>query len=123
MLLLSTDGVVAKAVIGPQSELDKEYLVTVRGPITERKLSLLRHGLELDDRQLKPARVTVVQGQTLRFILTEGRNRQIRRMCDLVELRVTDLHRIRIGPLALGDLPEGKWRLLTGDERAALTGA
>ena len=123
LLLLSTDGVVAKAVIGPQSLLDKEYLVTVRGPITERKLSLLRHGLELDDRQLKPARVTVVQGQTLRFILTEGRNRQIRRMCDLVELRVTDLHRIRIGPLALGDLPEGKWRLLTADERAALTGA
>ena len=120
LLLLSTDGVVAKAVIGPQSELDKEYLVTVRGPITERKLSLLRHGLELDDRQLKPARVTVVQGQTLRFILTEGRNRQIRRMCDLVELRVTDLHRVRIGPLALGDLPEGKWRLLTAHERAAL---
>ena len=83
----------------------------------------MRHGLELDDRQLKPARVTVVQGQTLRFILTEGRNRQIRRMCDLVELRVTDLHRIRIGPLTLGDLPEGKWRMLTADERAALTGA
>ena len=120
LLLLSTDGVVAKAVIGPQSELDKEYLVTVRGPITERKLSLLRHGLELDDRQLKPARVTLVQGQTMRFILTEGRNRQIRRMCDLVELRVTDLHRIRIGPLTLGDLPEGRWRMLTPDERAAL---
>ena len=65
----------------------------------------------------------MAQGQTLRFILTEGRNRQIRRMCDLVELPVTDLHRIRIGPLALGDLPEGKWRLLTADERAALTGA
>lgn len=123
LLLLSSDGVVAKAVIGPQSELDKEYLVTVRGPITEKKLSLLRHGLELDGRQLKPARVTVVQSQTLRFILTEGRNRQIRRMCDLVELRVTDLHRIRVGPLSLADVPEGRWRHLTPDERTALIGA
>lgn len=120
LLLLSSDGVVAKAVIGPQSQLDKEYLVTVRGPITERKLTLLRHGLELDDRKLKPARVTVVQGQTLRFILTEGRNRQIRRMCDLVELRVTDLLRIRIGPLHLGELPEGRWRVLNPEERTAL---
>ena len=120
LLLLSSDGVVAKAVIGPQSQLDKEYLVTVRGPITERKLSLLRHGLELDDRKLRPARVTVVQGQTLRFILTEGRNRQIRRMCDLVELRVTDLLRIRIGPLHLGELPEGRWRFLGPEERTAL---
>ena len=123
LLLLSSDGVVAKAVIGPQSELDKEYVVTVRGPVTERKLALLRHGLELDGRRLKPARVTVIRGQTLRFILTEGRNRQIRRMCDLVELRVSDLHRIRIGPLKLGDLPEGKWRLLTPQERTALIAA
>lgn len=123
LLLLSSDGVVAKAVIGPQSELDKEYVVTVRGQVTERKLTLLRHGLELDGRRLKPARVTVIQGQTLRFILTEGRNRQIRRMCDLVELRVSDLHRIRIGPLNLGDLPEGKWRMLTPRERAALIAA
>lgn len=123
LLLLSSDGVAAKAVIGPRSELDKEYVVTVRGPITERKLALLRHGLELDGRKLKPARVTLIRGQTLRFILTEGRNRQIRRMCDLVELRVSDLHRIRVGPLNLGDLPEGKWRLLTPQERTALIAA
>lgn len=123
LLLLSSDGVAAKAVIGPQSELDKEYIVTVRGRITETKLALLRHGLELDDRKLKPARVTVIEGQTLRFILTEGRNRQIRRMCDLVELRVTDLLRIRIGPLLLGDLPEGKWRVLSSQERASLISA
>lgn len=123
LLLLSSDGVTAKAVIGPQSELDKEYIVTVRGRITERKLTLLRHGLELDDRKLKPARVTMIEGQTLRFVLTEGRNRQIRRMCDLVELRVTDLLRIRIGPLMLGDLPEGRWRLLSPRERASLIDA
>jgi 23S rRNA pseudouridine2604 synthase len=120
LLLLSSDGVVAKAVIGPQSDLDKEYLVRVTGQVTEAKLTKLRHGLELDERKLKPARVTVVEPQLLRFVLKEGRNRQIRRMCDLVDLRVVDLLRIRIGPLALADLPEGRWRTLTDEERAAL---
>ena len=59
-----------------------------------------------------------MEDQTLRFILTEGRNRQIRRMCDLVSLNVVDLHRIRIGPLEIGELPEGGWRTLTPSERA-----
>lgn len=122
LLLLSSDGVVAKAVIGPQSELDKEYLVVVEGQVTEARLSRLRHGLELDGRQLKPARVTQVEPQRLRFVLKEGRNRQIRRMCDLVGLQVVDLLRIRIGPLALGDLPEGRWRALTPAERSSLVG-
>ncbi|WP_374387429.1 pseudouridine synthase [Brevundimonas sp.] len=122
LLLLSSDGVVAKAVIGPQSELDKEYLVVVEGHVTEARLSRLRHGLELDGRQLKPARVTQVEPQRLRFVLKEGRNRQIRRMCDLVGLQVVDLLRIRIGPLALGDLPEGRWRALTPAERSSLVG-
>jgi 23S rRNA pseudouridine2604 synthase len=111
---------VAKAVIGPQSDLDKEYLVVVEGQVTEGRLSRLRHGLELDGRTLKPARVTQVEPQRLRFILKEGRNRQIRRMCELVGLEVIDLHRIRIGPLSLGDLPEGCWRHLTAAERQAL---
>ena len=114
------DGVVAKAVIGPQSDLDKEYVVEVAGTVTEARLSRLRYGLELDGRQLKPARVTQIAPQQLRFILKEGRNRQIRRMCELVGLEVVDLYRIRIGPLSLGDLPEGRWRHLTPSEREAL---
>ncbi|KAK0349724.1 hypothetical protein LTR94_031933, partial [Friedmanniomyces endolithicus] len=104
------------------SELDKEYVVQVRGLVTETKLSRLRHGLELDGRQLKPARVTQMAPQQLRFVLKEGRNRQIRRMCELVGLDVVDLQRIRIGPLRLDDLAEGRWRHLTPAERAALTG-
>ncbi len=120
LLLLSEDGVLTKAVIGPDSKLDKEYLVRVAGPVTERKLALLRHGLALDGRQLKPAKVTAVEPQRLRFVLTEGRNRQIRRMCELVDLEVTDLYRIRIGPLKLGDLPEGRWRALQPAERDKL---
>ncbi len=120
LLLLSEDGVLSKAVLGPESKLDKEYHVRVGGRIDERKLALRRHGLTLDGRQLKPANVTVIEPQLLRFVLLEGRNRQIRRMCELVELDVTDLLRLRIGPLQLGDLPEGKWRVLKPDERDRL---
>lgn len=120
LLLLSEDGVLAKAVVGPESKLDKEYLVRVAGQITEKKLALLRHGLALDGRRLKPAKVTEAEPQRLRFVLTEGRNRQIRRMCELAGLDVTDLLRIRIGPLELGALPEGKWRALAPEERESL---
>ena len=122
LLILSNDGVLAKAVIGPQSELDKEYVVRVAGRIDPPKIALLRHGLELDGRELKPAQVTA-NGQILRFVLTEGRNRQIRRMCELLDLRVMDLRRVRIGPLALADLPEGRWRVLTPREREAMIAA
>lgn len=122
LLVLSEDGVLAKALIGPASKLDKEYLVRVAGPITERKIALLRHGLWLDGRQLKPAKIEQIEAQRLRFTLMEGRNRQIRRMCELVELDVTDLLRLRIGPLKLGNLAEGKWRTLSEAERAAMIG-
>ncbi|MFI4963897.1 MAG: pseudouridine synthase [Caulobacterales bacterium] len=121
LLLLSEDGVLAKAIIGPESDLEKEYLVRVTGKITAEKIARLCHGLTMDGRQLKPARVSLVEGQQLRFILKEGRNRQIRRMCELVGLHVMDLVRIRIGSLELGDLDEGKWRVLSEAERIALT--
>lgn len=123
LLLLSEDGVLAKAIIGPESEVDKEYVVTVTGKVTREKIQKLRHGLELDGRKLKPAKVTLQDVQVLRVVLNEGRNRQIRRMCELVGLEVTDLLRVRIGPLQLGGLPEGKWRHLTVQERDALVKA
>ncbi|MEQ3649529.1 pseudouridine synthase [Hyphomonas sp.] len=120
LLILSEDGVLAKAVIGPESQLDKEYLVKVKGDVTPERLDKLRHGLELDGRQLKPAIVEQVKQQELKFVLNEGRNRQIRRMCQLVDLRVVDLMRVRVGPLELAGLPEGKWRPISGREREAL---
>ena len=120
LLVLSEDGVLAKALIGPASVLEKEYWVFVMGEITPDKLRLLRHGLELDDRQLKPAEVEMIADQRLRFVLKEGRNRQIRRMCELVELKVVDLFRVRVGDLTLGDMPEGRWRHLTAEERGVL---
>jgi 23S rRNA pseudouridine2604 synthase len=120
LLLLSSDGVLAKAVIGPDSQLNKAYRVRVSGEIGPETLARLRHGLRLDGRELKRAEVERVGAQTLSFVLHEGRNRQIRRMCEMVGLRVEDLLRLRIGPLALADLPEGCWRPLDAGERSAL---
>jgi 23S rRNA pseudouridine2604 synthase len=122
LLILSEDGVVAKAVIGPESRLEKEYRVAVIGEISEARLERLRLGLELDGRRLKRADVSVISDGRLRMVLREGRNRQIRRMCELVDLKVVDLFRVRVGPVRLGDMPEGRWRLLTVVERAALVG-
>ena len=110
----------AKALIGPNSRLEKEYIVKVTGEITQGKIDKLCHGLELDNRKLRPAKVSRLGKRGLRFILNEGRNRQIRRMCDLVDLRVYDLYRTQIGPLELGSLREGHWRTLLPKERAAL---
>lgn len=120
LLLFSQDGRVAKAIIGAESALEKEYLVEVTGKITEEKLARLRFGLHLDGRALKAATVEQQAAQKLRFVLSEGKNRQIRRMCGLVGLTVIDLWRVRIGMLWLGDLPAGRWRHLTSAERQAL---
>lgn len=120
LLILSDDGVLAKAIIAPDSRVDKEYLVRVEGALSAKKLALLCEGLKLDGRTLKRAVVEEVSPNRLRFVLREGRNRQIRRMCGAVDLKVVDLLRIRIGPVRLGDLAEGRWRLLSDKERAAL---
>jgi 23S rRNA pseudouridine2604 synthase len=120
LLVLSEDGVLAKALIGPEANLEKEYRVFVMGELDPAKIARLRHGLELDGRPLRPAEVEVIADQRLRFVLKEGRNRQIRRMCELVDLKVVDLFRVRIGGLTLGDMPEGRWRPLTDPERSAL---
>ncbi len=120
LLLLSDDGVLARAVIGPESRLEKEYRVRVTGRVTPAQLERLRHGLMLDEKPLKRAVVEEMSPGLLKFVLTEGRNRQIRRMCQLVDLKVLDLIRVRIGPVSLGSLEEGLWRPLGARERARL---
>ena len=118
LLLFTQDGRLAKKIIGEDSHVEKEYIVRVEGFLPDDKLLLLRRGLELDGKPLKPAQVEWVNRDQLRFVLREGRKRQIRRMCDLVGLKVTGLKRVRIGRLRLGNLPEGKWRFLKPEERA-----
>jgi len=116
LLVLTQDGRVAKQLVGENSEIEKEYLVRYQGNIDEKTLALLNYGLELDGRKLKPANVTVLNQDQLRFVLKEGRKRQVRRMCELVGLRVTGLKRVRIGDVKLGKLPEGQWRYLHQSE-------
>ena len=116
LLVLTQDGRIARQLIGDDSEVEKEYLVRVEGRLGEQGLALLNHGLALDDRKLRPAKVTWQNEDQLRFILKEGRKRQIRRMCELVGLRVVGLKRVRIGRVRLGELPLGQWRYLREDE-------
>ncbi len=117
LLIFTQDGRVAKKIIGEETEIEKEYLVRVRGALPKDQLQLLRHGLSLDSRPLKPALVEWVNEDQLRFVLREGRHRQIRRMCELVGLTIAGLKRVRVGNIKLGTLPEGKWRFLAPDEK------
>jgi 23S rRNA pseudouridine2604 synthase len=118
LLVLTQDGRIAKQLIGEVSAVEKEYLVRVEAPqrLDARGLALLNQGLELDGKALRPARVEWVNDDQLRFVLNEGRKRQIRRMCEAVGLKVTGLKRVRIGRVMLGALPPGQWRYLRGDE-------
>jgi 23S rRNA pseudouridine2604 synthase len=130
LLVLTQDGRVARQLIGEDSGVEKEYLVrvayrqglalieqNVQSAFPREQLARLRHGLSLDGQALKPAKVDWQNPEQLRFILTEGKKRQIRRMCEAVGLHVTGLKRVRIGGVKLGDLPQGQWRYLAAGER------
>ncbi len=116
-LVFTQDGRIARKLIGPDSEIEKEYLVRTDSQISSRQQSTLSGGLSLDGKKLKPAKIEVIDKKFFKFTLTEGRNRQIRRMCDLVGLSVVSLKRVRIGGIVLGALPVGKWRYLTEGEQ------
>jgi 23S rRNA pseudouridine2604 synthase len=125
LLVLTQDGRIARQLIGETSTLEKEYLVrvaqdnvtqNVQAVFARERLALLRHGLSLDGKQLKPAQVDWLNPEQLRFVLTEGKKRQIRRMCEQVGLTVTGLKRVRIGRVTLGTLPLGQWRYLKQGE-------
>lgn len=126
LLVLTQDGRVARQLIGEDSEMEKEYLVrvslgdenlNVQAAFPPEKLALLCHGLSLDGEPLKPARVEWQNPEQLRFVLKQGKKRQIRRMCEQVGLFVTGLKRVRIGMVNLGHLPVGQWRYLAPHER------
>lgn len=121
LLVLTQDGRIAKQLIGEDTPIEKEYLVRVQytkpGRLPEADLKLLNHGLSLDGKKLLPAQVRWQNEDQLRFVLREGKKRQIRRMCEAVDLKVLGLKRVRIGRVALGNLPPGQWRYLRQDEK------
>ena len=125
MLVMTQDGRVARQLIGEDADMEKEYLVrvTCAGPqgdiavnvqahFPAAQIQRLRHGLSLDGKPLKPAQVEWQNPEQLRFVLKEGKKRQIRRMCEQVGLKVVGLKRIRMGRISLGALPVGQWRYL-----------
>lgn len=116
LLVLTQDGRIAKQLIGENSRVEKEYLVRVTGKPGKDGLALLNHGLSLDGEALRPAEVSWQNKDQLRFVLRQGKKRQIRRMCEMVGLTVVGLKRVRIGRVMLGDLPGGQWRYLREDE-------
>jgi 23S rRNA pseudouridine2604 synthase len=130
LLVLTQDGRVARQLIGENSGTEKEYLVRVTystqsGEVAQdvqrvfpaAQLARLRHGLSLDGQMLQLAQVEWQNPEQLRFVLTEGKKRQIRRMCELVGLKAVGLKRIRIGRVVLGALPVGQWRYLGAREQ------
>lgn len=126
LLVLTQDGRVARQLIGEDSRMEKEYLVRVqwgeqtqdvRAAFPSAQLARLRHGLSLDGKPLQPAVVEWENAEQLRFVLTEGKKRQIRRMCEQVGLKVVGLKRIRMGRVLLGRLPPGQWRYLAPGEQ------
>ena len=130
LLVLTQDGRVARQLIGEDSDIEKEYLVRVQwqGPqgvvsqhidrvFPPEQLARLRHGLSLDGKALKPAQVDWQNPEQLRFVLREGKKRQIRRMCEQVGLHVVGLKRVRMGRVTLGQLPPGQWRYLAPHEK------
>ena len=126
LLVLTQDGRVARQLIGEDSEVEKEYLVrvsygaetvNVQAAFPRERLALLCHGLSLDGQPLRPAQVSWQNPEQLRFVLKEGKKRQIRRMCEQVGLFVTGLKRVRIGRVNLGHLPLGQWRYLMPHEQ------
>lgn len=127
LLLFTNDGEFANSIMHPSRHISKTYRVTVRPDISDEQLVKLSEGIEIDGRKTLPASVIVKEKQQGRVVLLitikEGRNRQIRRMCEAVGLEVARLRRISIGPLKLGMLKPGTWRELTAEELRALRNA
>lgn len=113
LLVFTQDGTVARKIIQQDSDIEKEYLVRIPGSATPEQIDELRSGeLMLDGKKLKPVQIDWIHENQFRFVLKEGKKRQIRRMCELVGLKVVGLKRVRVGNVRLGKLPEGQWRIL-----------
>lgn len=120
LLLLTNDGDLTHRLTHPSFGVEKEYLVEVQGEPHRGALARLREGVELDDGRTAPAKVALLDARLLRITIHEGRNRQVRRMCEAVGFPVLRLVRTRIGTLTDRTLKPGEWRVLTQDELRAL---
>lgn len=120
LILLTNDGDVVNPILRSEGKHEKEYIVTVDRPLTEAFVKGMSQGVKILGSMTLPCKVTRVAERTFRIVLTEGRNRQIRRMCEAFGFHVRRLKRIRIMNIRLDELPVGKWRDLTEGERREL---
>ena len=124
LLLLTNDGDLTDRMLHPSFQVDKTYLARVTGSVPMEEVRMLRTGVMLDDHKTSPAKVRIIKEETFATVVLvtihEGRNRQVRRMFEASGHKVLQLRRVQFGPLQLGDLPRGKWRSLTADERRKL---
>ncbi|MFP4572649.1 MAG: pseudouridine synthase [Desulfobacterales bacterium] len=120
LILLTSDGRIHNRLAHPSFDHEKEYLVETDRPVEDRDLEALEKGVELSDGVTRPAKVSRKSKNRFCIVLKEGRNRQIRRMAETLGYKVTGLHRVRMGPIRIKNLPPGKWRHLTDAERRAL---
>ncbi len=124
LLILTNDGEVANKLMHPKHHVEKIYHVKIKGEIETDKLILLNSPMVIDDYKIKPVKVTIIErkeGNTiLKFVLSEGRNRQIRKMCEQAELTITRLKRVAVGELTIGMLKPGKWKYMNFHEISIL---
>lgn len=116
LLLMTNDGVLADRLMHPRYEHDKEYVVTVNHPLKRADISKMQNGMDLEDGKTLPAKVRVMEDNKFAIILKEGKNRQIRRMCEALDYEVVNLKRTRIMTLKLANYPVGEWRKLASKE-------
>jgi 23S rRNA pseudouridine2604 synthase len=122
LILLTNNGDIVNEILRSENNHEKEYVVTVDRPITDLSLRMLAAGVKIMGELTKPSKVTRVNAQSFRIILTQGLNRQIRRMCSALGYKAQRLQRVRIMNIHLGNLRPGQWRHLTPAERAGLMG-
>jgi 23S rRNA pseudouridine2604 synthase len=122
LILLTNNGDIVNEILRSENNHEKEYLVTVDRPITDLSLRMLADGVKIMGEMTKPSKVARVNAQSFRIILTQGLNRQIRRMCSALGYKAQRLQRVRIMSIQLGNLRPGQWRHLTAAEVAGLMG-
>ena len=116
LILLTNDGDWANRIMHPRNNVKKTYIAHIKGEVTNKSLAAFSTGLLIDGKKTAPCEIKMISHETAKIVLHEGRNRQVRKMCEAVGLEVVSLKRVSIGPYELGDLKPGEWKFLTERE-------
>lgn len=120
LLLLTNDGEFANAIMHPRNKIEKTYIVVTDTLVTKEQIESLKNGVDIGDYITKPAKVRSISKDRLEIIISEGKNRQVRRMCESVGINLLNLKRVKIGNVELGNLQTGKYRYLTEEEKKSM---